>query len=199
MDRRAVPRRRSVPRRDAAGFTLLDVTFALGVIGLIGAIAIPRMHDGVDRSRGLAAARYLASRMALARALAISRSANVALRFDEGSNGIGFAMFVDGNGNGVRSADIAARVDPSVEPPVLLGDIFPGVAIALSADVAPGDAVQVGSSSLLSFTASGTATSGSVYVRGRDGTQWAVRVLGTTARTRVLRYSPSTGGWVQAF
>jgi Tfp pilus assembly protein FimT len=195
MDRRAVSRRRSVPRRGAAGFTLLDVTFALGVIGLIAAIAIPRMHDGVDRSRGLTAARYLASRMALARALAIHRSANV---FEEGSDGIRFAMVVDGNGNGVRSADIEARVDQAMEPPVLLGDIFPGVAIALSADVAPGDAVQVGSSGLLSFTASGTATSGSVYVRGRDGTQWAVRVLGTTARTRVLRYSPATSGWVQA-
>jgi hypothetical protein len=40
----------------------------------------------------------------------------------------------------------------------------------------------------VSFTPDGTASSGTVYVRGRGGAQYAVRVLGATARTRVLRY-----------
>jgi type II secretory pathway pseudopilin PulG len=200
MDRRISACRRSVlSRRRAGGFTVLEAMFALGFMGLLVAIAVPVMLSGLDRSRALAAARYLASRMALARAQAVSRSANVALRFDQNADGVRFAVFMDGNGNGVSAADIQALVDPMVEPPISLSDLFPGVAIALGPDAGAGGAVQVGASGMLSFSASGTATAGSVYVRGRDGSQWAVRVLGTTARTRVLRYLASTGVWVHAF
>jgi Tfp pilus assembly protein FimT len=161
------------------------------------AISVPLMLSGLDRSRGLSAARYLASRMALARAYAIGRSANVALRFDVGSDGVRFAMFMDGNGNGVRTADIMANVDPAVEPSVALDEQFPGVTIAAEGEA--GGPVQVGTSRLLSFSPDGTATAGTIYVASRDGTRWAVRVLGTTARTRVLRYSPSNSAWVHAF
>jgi hypothetical protein len=53
-------------------------------------------------------------------------------------------------------------------------------------------------SGLAGCACAGPTTSGSVYVLGRDGTQWAVRVLGVTGRVRLLRYVPSTGGWVSA-
>ena len=39
------------------------------------------------------------------------------------------------------------------------------------------------------------ATSGTIYLRGRDGSRVAVRVLGATGRTRVLRYVVPTGDW----
>jgi Tfp pilus assembly protein FimT len=171
--------------------------FALGCIAMLVAMSVPLMMSGLDRSRGLSAARYLASRMALARAYAIGRSTNVALRFDADSTGVRFAMFMDGNGNGVRTADIAANVDPAVEPPVSLAEQFPGVTIAAAGEA--GAPVLAGASRLVSFSPDGTATAGTIYVASRDGTRWAVRVLGTTARTRVLRYSPSTGAWVHAF
>jgi glutamate synthase domain-containing protein 3 len=57
------------------------------------------------------------------------------------------------------------------------------------------DPVKLGASNLLSFTPLGTSTSGSVFVRGRDGSQFAVRVLGATGRARVLRYVPHSGEW----
>ncbi len=107
-------------------------------------------------------------------------------------------MFVDGNGDGVRSADIEARIDRAVDAPILLSRLFPGAAVDAAEEAVPGGPVHVGASKLMSFTANGTATPGSVYVRGRDGTQWVVRVLGTTARTRVLQYSPATRTWVPA-
>ena len=68
------------------------------------------------------------------------------------------------------------------------------VAIALS-EGTPGDPVRIGSSSLMSFTPLGTATPGTIYLRGRDGSQYAVRVLGATGRTRVLRDAPGTREW----
>jgi hypothetical protein len=178
---------------------VLETLFVAASTALMLAIAVPMLLASLDRSRGLAAARYLGARMALARARAVSRSANVALRFEQGERGVRFAVFADGNGNGVRSADIRSGVDPPLDPPVDLAELFSGVAIALAAGAPGSDPVQIGSTNLLSFSPEGTATSGTVYVRSRDGTQWAVRVLGATGRTRVLRWSARTSEWVHAF
>jgi hypothetical protein len=156
---------------------------------------VPQSLAAIDRIRAGAAARYLASRMALARAQAVMRSTHVALRFEEESSGISFRMFADGNGNGVRTADIAADVDSPLDTSVLLSDLFPGVAIAVSGSAGT-DAVRLGTTNLLSFTPLGTATAGSIYVRGGDGSQFAVRILGTTGRTRLQQYIERTRAWI---
>jgi len=121
------------------------------------------------------------------------RSATVALRFQEDQGGVTFGVFIDGNHNGVRNRDISSGVDTPLDPPMQLSDMFPGVSISMS-DAAD-DPVRIGSSNLMSFTPLGTATSGTIYVRGRDGSQFGVKVLGATGRTRVLRFVPSTGEW----
>ena len=51
---------------------------------------------------------------------------------------------------------------------------------------------------LLSFTPYGTATSRTVALRGTDGSRFAVRILGASGRTRVLRFDAATGDWVDA-
>jgi hypothetical protein len=184
--------------RGPRGFSLLDLVFAAAALCVLCAIAIPQTLTTIERSRGFAAARYLATRMALARAQAVSRSTTIALRFVEGSQGISISVIQDGNRNGVRTRDIDLQIDRPLEAAVLLSDLFPGVEIGLTPHIPGSDPVQVGASNILSFTPHGTATSGSIYVRGRDGTQWVVRVLGATARSRVLRFVPVTGEWVHA-
>ena len=183
----------------ASGFTLLEVIFVSASLCVLMAVAIPQFLTTVDRSRGRAAARYLASRIALARSQAVSRSATMALRFENGDGGVSFGVIQDGNRNGVRTRDIQLNIDRPTEASILLSDLFPGVEIGLAPQTPEADAVQLGGTSILSFTPNGTATSGTVYVRSRDGTQWAVRVLGATARSRVLRLVPATGEWVYAF
>ena len=180
------------------GFTLLEVIFAAGLVCVIAAIAAPRLLASADRSRGLIAARYLAGRMALARAQAVSRSAVIALRFEPTSRGITFSVIQDGNRNGVRTRDIQLQIDRVIEPAILLSDLFPGADIGLVPHAPAPEAVQIGGTSIMSFTPTGTSSSGSIYVRGRDGTQWTVRVLGATARARVLRWVPASGEWVPA-
>ena len=152
----------------------------------------------MDRARTASAARYLASRIAVARSQAVMRSAHVALRFEDRRSGVAFRMYVDGNHNGVRTADITTGIDPPLEPAVRLGDLYPGVAIAIAGE-AGADPVRLGPSNLLSFTPLGTSTPGSIFVRGRDGSQFAVRVLGATGRTRVERYVPHSRTWIDAF
>jgi Tfp pilus assembly protein FimT len=160
-------------------------------------MAIPQVLVTIDSSRALAAARYLSSRLMLARMLAVQRSAAVAIRFDIDTRGYRFTTYQDGNGNGVRSQDIAANVDRELDRAVRLFELFPGVDFALAVNDEAGDPIQLSGTSLLTFTPSGTATSGSVYLRGRDGTQYAVRVLGATGRVRVLRYDTRQRQWIE--
>lgn len=166
------------------------------VLTILTAIAVPQVTTGLDRSRAIAAARYLAHQCALARFQAVGRSRNVALRFQPREDDYDVQLFVDGNRNGVLARDIAKGIDIPLERAERIGQKFPGVRIGTLPGTADGDAVKIGRTELLSFTPLGTATAGSVYVLGRDDTQLVVRVLGATARTRVQRWLPAQQIWV---
>ena len=64
------------------GYTLIEMLFVTSLIAIVSAIAVPQSLVTLDRARAAAAARYLASRMAMARSHAVMRSAHVALRFE---------------------------------------------------------------------------------------------------------------------
>ena len=57
------------------------------------------------------------------------------------------------------------------------------------------DGVRLGVSRLLSMNADGTSSSGTLYLHGRERTQYAVRVLGVTGRVRVLKFDFVKGRW----
>lgn len=168
--------------------------FVAATVAIVAAAAVPQLTAGVERTRATSAARYLAGRLAFARALAVARSANVAVLITAAGATSTTALYVDGNGNGVRTRDIDAGIDPLVAPAVRLADLFPHVVVSLND---PADTLASDTSALLSFTPAGTASSRTVYLRGRDGSQYAVRVLGATGRTRVLRYVASTRTWIE--
>jgi hypothetical protein len=173
--------------------------FVAALVAILAGTAVPQALVAIDRSRGLIAAKYLGSRLALARTLAVTRRASVGLRFIDEPRGISFEVYQDGNRNGILTTDIQRQVDRLLEPATRLFELFPGVQIGLVPGMPGSDPVQLGRTNILSFSPLGTATSGTVYVRGRDGTQWAVRVLGATGRTRVLKYVVRTGEWTDAF
>ena len=133
--------------------------------------------------------------MALARTHAVRRSQVVAIRFQWDGSDATFRTYADGNTNGVRNADIAAGIDSPIDEPVKLSSLFGGVVIGARDDEDP---VRLGSSDLLSFTPLGTATPGTIYVRGKS-LQLAIRIFGATGRTRLLRYDPATSEWVDSF
>ena len=166
-------------------------------MAVVTAMAVPQVLGTIESSRAAAAARYVSSRVMLARMLAVQRTASVALRFDADARGFRFATYQDGNGNGVRAFDIGANIDREIDPPVRLFELFPGVDFALVVDGQVTDPIQLSGSSLLTFTPAGTATSGSIYLRGRDGSQYAIRVLGATGRARVLRFDPQQQRWTE--
>lgn len=192
------------PRVRERGFTVLEMLFTVSIAATTAAIAIPMTVEAIDEIRTAMAARYLEGRIVDARMHAVKRAARVGLRFEPADGDYRVAEYLDGNGNGLRTAEITAGIDPALAPGRRIRDSFPGVRFGLRAGVpevdgarAAGDSdgVRVGTSRILSLGPDGTATAGTLYLRGRRS-QYAVRVLGATGRTRVLRYDQGTDRWV---
>ncbi len=190
-------------RYSTSGFTLIELLVAGALLMLLASIALPLGGQAIDELRTASAARYLAGRIAVSRMDAIRRSRAVALRFQPAAPDYQFSAFVNGNGNGVRSAEIITGVDQPLGNPRQLSDDFANVRFGLEIgrpDVdgvrnASADGVRIGSSRILTVSPDGTATSGTLYVLGRRA-QYAVRVLGATGRTRVLKYDTGARAWI---
>jgi hypothetical protein len=189
--------------RTERGLSVVELLFALATSVTVGALAIAATGAAIDEMRPAVAARYLAGRIGSARIDAVRRATAVALRFEAVDGDYVYAPYEDGNGNGVRTAEILEGIDRPVGVVERLADKFPGVRFELAsgvpdADGQPGtgvDGVRIGTARILTMSPDGTATSGTLYVRGRRG-QYAVRVLGVTGRTRMLQYQPGNRAWL---
>jgi Tfp pilus assembly protein FimT len=157
-----------------------------------------------DRARAAAAGRCLASVFQGARLAAVQRGQMVGIRFDEGPDGLGWTVYADGNGNGIRTADISSGADLRLAARTSMPAIVPGVDLGATAGVPQVDSsalvgddpVRLGASDILSFSPDGTSSSGTVYLVGRGGHDWAVRVLGATARIRLSRFDTVRREWI---
>jgi type II secretion system GspH-like protein len=190
-----------------AAFSFIDILFVLGTAATVSAVAVPETLTTIDDSRTAAAARYVSTRLQRTRMEAVSRNGSAALRFTRLSDHYEFAGYIDGNRNGVLSRDIQSGVDRLFLPTDRLADHFSGVDFGADADLppvdpagpAPGDdPIRLGSSDMVTFTPTGTSSSGSVYIRGPRGAQYVVRVYGETGKTRILRFNAGDGQWIPA-
>jgi hypothetical protein len=190
--------------RHTSGVSLAEVMTAISVSTTVAAVAMPMFLTGLDGFRAAGAARYFAARLAMVRMEAVKRARTVAVRFEPDGNGFRFCVYVDGNRNGVRTADIADGTDWPLGDADRLNVHFRNVAFGIGASVpgvdgeaagADSDPIRFGRSNLLSYTPVGTSSSGTAYIRSLDGTQYAVRVLGATGRTRLLEYRPEERRW----
>jgi hypothetical protein len=145
----------------------------------------------------------MAGRIGAARIDSVRRATAVALRFENTGDDYQYVPVEDGNGNGVRTVDIRSGVDPVLGTAERLAHRFPGVRFELTPGVPDvdgdsdtgTDGVRIGSAGILTFTSEGTASSGTLYIRGRRR-QYAVRVLGVTGRARMLEYSAGNRTWL---
>jgi prepilin-type N-terminal cleavage/methylation domain-containing protein len=215
--------------RSARGMSLLELLAVLSVAGIASGIAFASVEGDVSSAREAGAARAFAMRVRQTRLEAIQRSASVALQFittssTTSSTPSSFHAYVDGNGNGVRTREIASGVDPPLNAVAALNDALSGVRFARASDVpavgddgstsgggaggaAAGDAggggadegegaIRFGAAGLLSFAPTGSGTSGTVYLRGTTR-QFAVRVYGPTGRVRLLEFDRHARAWIE--
>jgi prepilin-type N-terminal cleavage/methylation domain-containing protein len=185
------------------GYSLVEAMVAVAVLCLAAAYATPSVLAARDDARARSAADYVASLLHLARLEALKRHVNVALHFQSDGDEVRFALYADGNRNGVRTADIVDGRDPKIREGERLEQQCPGVRFGLDdqATSVDGDAsaatpaIQLGRSRMVSFSPVGTSSSGTVYLLGRGRRQFAVRVLGPTGRVRVLEFNFATNAW----
>ncbi len=187
------------------GITLVELLIVFGIVATVTAMALPLAGAALEQSRASAAAHYVAARLHLARSEAIARSANVALKVETEVPGYPFALYRDGNGNGVLTREARTGVDPMIAAPDTLAAHFAGVTFGFLDGIAPIDGgpalepgsspIRAGPSAMVSFSALGGATPSTLYICGRGNYQFAVRVLGDTGRIRILQYSFHTRKW----
>jgi prepilin-type N-terminal cleavage/methylation domain-containing protein len=186
------------------GFTLLELMTVIAIIAVISGAAVSFAHSMIDRSRTSAAASYMSSRIALARFEAVKRSAFVAIQFVDTPDGYLFRTYFDGNHNGVLSRDIARGIDRPITTELRLDQQFPGVVFGIYPAVTAidpteplnlNDPIQIGNSTLMSFSPNGSCTAGTLYIRGPRANQFAVRVLGITGRSRILHFDFQEQKW----
>jgi len=189
------------------GYSLLELTMVMALGVLLTATAVPEYLTGLDDLRARGAAHHLSARLHRARMEAVTRSAMVGVQFTQAADGrYSYAVYVDGNRNGVLTRDIQSGIDRPIAAAERLPDQFPGVEFGAIPGLPPVDAggtapaadpIRLGSGSIASFSALGTATSGTLYIRSRRDAQYAVRIFGETGRTRLLKFEPRTGTWKQ--
>jgi prepilin-type N-terminal cleavage/methylation domain-containing protein len=192
-------------RSSQHAFTLIELLLVVALFVVVSSVSVPLVATSLDSSRTWGAAKYLAGRLNFARSEAVKRSVFVAMRVQAYGTSYRCTLYLDGNENGVRTADIDRRVDAQLGAPERIDEKFGGVTFGILDGVtavdssellgAGTDPVRFGQSDLISFNPNGSASAGTLYLRGRGRHQVAVRVLGITGRVRVLRYRFDARQW----
>ncbi len=111
------------------------------------------------------------------------------------------SLYLDGNRNGIRTADALSGKDYRFRGPVRMDkdshDIGTGILNATIPQLPPkkgflnpADPVQFGKSNIISFSPKGDSSSGTLYLACRSQKQmFAVVIYGATARLRLWKYS----------
>lgn len=180
----------------------MELTVVLAIFILFLALTAPPILRISGELRLRLAAGEVAAAMHLARATAVRRCANVALKFRPRADGRStWALYRDGDGDGVLSKDIDKGVDPLIAPPRQLEQLGSRVRFGFppgrpardpgnpSSRLRRGDdPIRFNNSDLASFGPLGTATPGTVYLTESSGALAAVRVTGRTGKVKVIVY-----------
>jgi len=177
------------------GHSLAEILLALTILMLGVSTAVPALKAYIIDSRLVGAALIFKGTFRRARSIAIRSGAKTAIRFEEREDGIYFALYADGNYNGVLSREIRSGMDRQLEGPQRLDGGVSGVRVAVDpglpkippgrGKIASSDPIRFGRSNMVSFSPLGTATPGTFYLASQGG-QAGVRVTGTSARVRLM-------------
>ncbi|MEO6223880.1 MAG: GspH/FimT family pseudopilin [Vicinamibacterales bacterium] len=187
----------------SAGASLVEVAIVLAVTSCLIAISLPVLINGAEARRTRDAASFLAGQFRLARQRAVMTGHHVAIVFDDVSGEAGWRLCEDGDRDGLSRGDITSGKDRCQELAQPLSFRYPQVSIGYVPGVPSPDGevgaspLRFGLTQMAVFTPTGTASTGTVAVRGPGANQFAVRVSGVTGRTRVLRFDPGRREWTE--
>lgn len=196
------------PRSGWTGLTVYELVVGLMLATFITLLAAPGTLSLRESVSIRNAVHETTVAFYLARTYAISRSCNVGLKFRKNGERYEWALYADGNGNGVRTAEIAAGVDRflGIAYPWSRNDVLPAImtGIRVPDPGSPGhyldridDPIRFNNSDICAFTPVGDATPGSVYLWDEHDRMAVVRVYGGTAKIRTLYYRRGARGWTR--
>ncbi|HUP48909.1 MAG TPA: GspH/FimT family pseudopilin [Thermoanaerobaculia bacterium] len=187
------------------GFTLAELLTAVAIIGMLVACAMPGWMSLRRRAAVRSAAAEIRSVFHHTRSRAIAEGKHFGVRFSRSGTEWRYAIYEDGDRDGIRADDIQRGIDRCVAPPrhlfqqphlVTIGLLPYTVRDPDGDPLRPGDSpVKFNRSSLCSFTPLGKATPGTIYLTDSNGSLFAARVYGPSAKIRLLRYEPSRRKW----
>jgi len=196
-------------RTSEQGFQLAELVVSLAVLAVLLMLTLPALtHFSAGLRLRLAAAELEAS-LRSARSSAIRLGTEVAVKFRLRADGTyTWAIYRDGNGNGVLNRDITAGTDPLISPPRVLEELGkqmrfgfpPGLTARDPSDPSKrlrfaDDPIRFNESDLASFGPLGTSTPGSLYVTDGQSRLMAVRVFGRTGKVKVIAYDFDAEVW----
>jgi hypothetical protein len=180
--------------RAGSGASVIELIAAIAVTGMAMAIGVPLLDDARRAAALNRSAAQVQGLLVRSRSVAVLRSRACGVVFDRTAGG-GWCCYVaeDGNGDGIRRADIDSGTDVVVGPTVELeaGCAGPGILTDgpvpdpsgrgnLGGDL--DDPIRAGRGNIITFTSRGTATPSSVYLSDHRRRMIVFRVYGGTAR-----------------
>ena len=191
------------------GYQLIELLIAMAVSSLVLVLGIPPLLSLAAGLRVELAAAEVASTFHVARAYAIRHDANVGLKFQvDGDGTVTWALFRDGDGDGVLTADILSGDDPQVLPRTRIAHLGRQIHFGFPPGRAPrdpgdprrrlsglDDPIRFNRSDIAAFSPLGTATPGTVYVTDGMRHLSAARVFGRTGRIGCLVYDVVKERW----
>ena len=186
--------------------TVPEVATVLVLLTALVAVAAPAVGNLEAAVSTRSAAAEVGAAFLRARAYAVSTGRYVGLKFQKNGDRYEWALYRDGNRNGIRTLEIASGVDRSlgVSYPWSRNDVRPGILTGsrVPDPGSPGhyldrleDPIRFGNSDICSFSPVGESSPGSVYLWDRRDRMAVVRVFDRTAKIRALYYRRGQKGW----
>lgn len=194
-------------RAAAAGYTLIEILVVLAVLAVVMAFGLPAVLDATARMRVNLAAAEAATTLRLARMTAVRSRTYVAVRFERRGGTVTWAMYGDGDGDGVRARDVRSGVDPELQAPLPLRRTGGSVDLGFPPGKPPrdpsgrgrlgrlDDPIRFNRSDMASFSPLGASTPGSLYFTDGKRQLAVVRVFGVTGKVKVMAYDPESEEW----
>jgi len=190
------------------GFSLPELLVVLGILGAVFAIGVPVFHELLEQSMLRAACEEVALVFTRARGDAVFCGSDVGIKWVSAGGDVVFTIYRDGNGNGVTSADIASGKDVRIAGPVSMRSRHNGITFSFL----PGfkgtdpngdkignldDPIRFGRGSICTFSPTGRASPGSIYLSDRRSRQALVRVSPITSSIMIFDWRPGSKRWVR--
>ncbi len=196
-------------RSSLSGYQLVELLVVCAIVGLFALVATPPLARLASRMEVEQAAQEVGAALHEARAFAIRHSAKVGVKFRTAADGrVWWALYRDGDGDGVRNDDIVSGVDPQAAAARTLERFGQRIHFGFPAGPAPSDPsdryrhldrlddpIRFNRSDIASFSPLQGATPGSIYVTDGERQLYAVRVDSRAGRPHIIHWNPDERIW----